>query len=110
MIVTGVVGVIIILIGFMIFVFPFVYALAGGWDALGLETLRKSYLLSGPSKPFIIYIYKLSVLGSKISPLYNRFSLDYSKAFEEARELVVLKKIDDARLKAELESKGSIQF
>lgn len=99
LILTGVFGVVVILLGFMLIIFPLVYALAGGWDEFGLETLRKSYLLSGPSKPFIILIYKLSVFGSKISPFYNRFKLDYTKAFEEAQELIQLKKEDEIRLK-----------
>jgi hypothetical protein len=100
-IITGVMGALVIIIGFMIIVFPLLYALAGGWDEFGLETLRKSYLLSGPSKPFIKIIYRLSVIGSRISPLYNKYKMDWTKAFEEAKELLVLKKADTARIKAE---------
>lgn len=102
-IIAGAFGVVVILIGFMIVVFPLVYAVAGGWDAFGLETLRKSYLLSGPSKPFIYLIYKLSVVGSRISPLYNRFNIDWTKAFQEAEDLLRLKSADTAKIKAEAE-------
>ncbi|MHA1849056.1 MAG: hypothetical protein ACTSXU_15540, partial [Promethearchaeota archaeon] len=56
-IITASISVLVILFGFMTIIFPFTYALFGGWDTFGLEVLRKSYLISGPSKPFIKLIY-----------------------------------------------------
>jgi hypothetical protein len=109
-IITGVFAILVLLIGFMIVVFPLAYALVGGWDEFGLETLRKSYLLSGPSKPFIFAIYKLSIIGSKISPLYNRFKLDWSNAFAEAEDLLRIKRADMKSLQEELEKKGRVNL
>jgi hypothetical protein len=103
-------AVLIILIGFMIFVFPFSYAIFGGWDEFGLETLRKSYMLSGPSRPFIKVLYNLSVVGSKISPLYNKFKLDWSGAFREAEELLLLKRGDESSLKSEIAREGHVRM
>ncbi|MHA1368716.1 MAG: hypothetical protein ACTSWN_09215 [Promethearchaeota archaeon] len=101
-IVTAVISVLIILFVFMIIVFPFTYAIFGGWDEFGLEVLRKSYLISGPSKPFIKIIYVLSVKGSKISPLFNKFKIPFEGAFKEAEELFETKKRNEKSLKKNL--------
>ncbi len=91
-----VVGLLVILLGFMLIVFPLFYGLFGGWDDAGLEILRKSYLLSGPSKMFIKLIYWFSLKGSQISPLTNRFPIEYKEAMQEMRELVIMKRKADA--------------
>ncbi|MHA1820640.1 MAG: hypothetical protein ACTSU2_01640 [Promethearchaeota archaeon] len=94
-IIAALIGVCIILFGFMLVIFPFLYALFGGWDVYGLETLRKSYLLSGPSKIFIKSIYVLSVKGSNLSPWFNKFKIPFEKAFKEAEELFKTKKANE---------------
>ncbi|MHA1340593.1 MAG: hypothetical protein ACTSRZ_10475 [Promethearchaeota archaeon] len=101
-IVSALVGVTIILFGFMLVIFPFFYALFGGWDVFGLELLRKSYLISGPSKPFIKLIYYFSVKGSNLSPLFNKFKIPFEKAFKEANELYQIKLKNEAEVKKEL--------
>jgi hypothetical protein len=109
-IVTAIIGLLVILFGFMIFVFPLSYALFGGWDEFGLEVLRKSYLLSGPSKPFIKWLYFFSVKGSKISPLYNKHKIPFQKAFDEAKELLALKHADQQSLDKEKKDGGKINI
>jgi hypothetical protein len=89
------VGLLVILLGFMLVVFPFFYGLFGGWDDAGLEVLRKSYLVSGPSKPFIKLIYILSLKGARLSPLTNKYPIEYKEAMEEMRDLVILKRKSD---------------
>lgn len=108
--ITGAFGVVVLLVGFMVIIFPFTYAIFGGWDSFGLETLRKSYLLTGPSKIFIYTIYRLSVIGSKMSPLYNKFGLDWSKAFQEAEELLLIKRQNEAELQIERSQKGNVEL
>jgi len=109
--VTAVIGVLFIILGFMLVVFPLTYALAGGWDESGIEVLKKSYELSGPSKMFIKSIYVCSILGCKISPLYNKFKFDiYTDAKREAQELWEMKMRDKARLEEEKAKKGYIDI
>ena len=109
--ITAVIGVLFIILGFMLIVFPLTYALAGGWDESGIEVLKKSYELSGPSKIFIKSIYFFSVLGSRISPLYNKFKFDiYTDAKKQAEELWEMKMRDKARLEEEKAKKGYIEI
>lgn len=110
-ILTAVIAVVVIILVFMLIIFPLTYALAGGWDEAGLEILKKSYELSGPSKIFIKSIWMTSIYGSRISPLYNKFKFGlYEDAKIEADELWEMKMRDEQKIKAEIEEKGFIDI
>jgi hypothetical protein len=109
-IISAVIGLLVIVLGFMMFVFPLSYGLVGGWDEFGLEVLRKSYLLSGPSKPFIKILYLVSVKGSKISPWYNKHKIPFEQAAIEAKELLTIKHKDQKSIEEELKATGKIKL
>jgi len=71
---------------FIVF-FP-VFAFLGGWDDNALVILERAIKLSGPSKPIILYIQFVSLKITKISPLHNRFPVDYTGGEEEIEELM----------------------
>jgi len=73
-------------------VFP-IYGLVGGWDDDGLEFFIKASKISGPSSIFVKLMAKFSKWGHEISPLKNKFPIDYSKAKVEA-EILTQKRIE----------------
>ncbi|MHA1339670.1 MAG: hypothetical protein ACTSRZ_06065 [Promethearchaeota archaeon] len=72
-------------------VYPFVLALVGGWDDETFRQLKFAAEKSGPSKLFAVIFLKMTELGNRISPLYNKFPIDYSKAKADIQKLINLK-------------------
>jgi O-antigen/teichoic acid export membrane protein len=90
-------AIIMLVIG--IFTGPFVvyfpvFAFFGGWDDNALVILERAIQLSGPSKPIILYIRFVSLKIASISPLHNRFPVDYSGVEEEINELIETRKLN----------------
>ncbi|HME54833.1 MAG TPA: hypothetical protein VKM55_21695 [Candidatus Lokiarchaeia archaeon] len=72
----------------LIFLCPF-YALLGGWDSFTLEELRKTALITGPSKGIMLVMYKISLAFAKRSKLHDKFPLaDYQVVEQQLRELI----------------------
>ncbi len=65
-----------------------VYALLGGWDKGSLEILKKALIISGPSKPFVRFILKVSVYFSEKSPFFEKFPIDTTGVQQEIGELI----------------------
>ncbi len=68
--------------------YAFLTALLGGWDAGGLEELRRATRISGLGRPFA-WALRLSVRsGARLSPLHGRFPMAlYELAQDEAHAL-----------------------
>ncbi len=75
----------------LLFVFFAIYSLFGGWDDFSLAEFRRAMEMSGPSKPFVKLIYKLSEYFTRHSPLHNRFPIRSDEARQEAIELMIIK-------------------
>jgi O-antigen/teichoic acid export membrane protein len=57
-------------------VFFFFYALAGGWDIVGLEEVEEASRMAGLMRPVVNLIFIIpSKWGARISPLHNRFPI-----------------------------------
>ncbi|MBD3185635.1 hypothetical protein GF325_02305 [Candidatus Bathyarchaeota archaeon] len=78
----------------ILFLFPAVlmapfYSLFGGWDDFTLEELRKTAMISGPSKGITMLIYKISAFFARLSPLTNKFPIaDYKLVRQQIQELI----------------------
>ncbi|MBD3185214.1 hypothetical protein GF325_00185 [Candidatus Bathyarchaeota archaeon] len=86
----------IIIVILSIFVLPFflyfpVYAFLGGWDDATLEIFRHAVGISGPSKPFVGFIYRVTKKISRITPLHGRFPIDNEEANREIAELMEIR-------------------
>nr|MDO8118936.1 hypothetical protein [Candidatus Sigynarchaeota archaeon] len=68
----------------------------GSFDDFQLLTFRKAVDLSGPSKPFVMLMYKSVVFGAERSKLHNKWKLDWSDASREINELMQLKESHQA--------------
>jgi hypothetical protein len=66
--------------------------LFGGWDTTNLEELRKSALMSGPSRILVIPIYRIMAKLVPRSKLHNRFAMPIEGVIKEAQELLVIKR------------------
>ncbi len=80
---------VVLFIPLLIF-FP-LYALLGGWDDGSLEIFRIATEISGPSKPLVLFIHRVSQKLAQVSPLTNRFPISNEGVVEEMRELVMLR-------------------
>jgi hypothetical protein len=89
-----VVIIIFVLLGiyFLPICYFFALGLFGGYDVHTLEDLRKGADLSGPSKIVVKPWYYGAKAGSKISPLFGKFAMQYQGVGEEIRELMLAKK------------------
>ncbi|MBD3187818.1 hypothetical protein GF325_13365 [Candidatus Bathyarchaeota archaeon] len=88
-------AVVLVLVGiftgpFLVF-FP-VYSLVGGWDDVSIAIVQKAATMSGPSKPLVNMISKISLKASKISPLHGRFPIDNKGVNQEIQELMELRR------------------
>ncbi len=70
----------------MLIVYPF-SALVGGWDDDGLEAFRLAAQICGPSSFLVKPMVKLTIWAHNLSPMKNKFPIDFSKAKPEAEEL-----------------------
>jgi O-antigen/teichoic acid export membrane protein len=69
-------------------VYMFFYGLFGGWDVGTLSELRQAVDLSGITRPLAWTVWASTELGSRISPLHNRFPITIrSQALAEAKAL-----------------------
>ncbi len=66
-------------------------ALLGGWDTHTLADFKMAAKMSGPSKFFVWPIYLIVQKVCSLSPLHNRFGMDYTVPEKQARELYELK-------------------
>ena len=83
-------SVVIFLIGILISypLYAFLYGLAGGWDHDTLAEVRHSAQLSNFMRPLANLFWAATALGSRISPLSDRFPIDIrSQALDEAKTL-----------------------
>ncbi len=88
---------IIFLIGIFLFMYfyAFIEGILGGYDDNTLQEFeRAANLVEGPIGALPKALYKMAKLGSKISPLHNKFKIDiYEQAMKEAYDLTLEKKI-----------------
>jgi hypothetical protein len=73
--------------GFGNFLYPFLLGLLGGHDAESLAQVEFAARHSGPSKPFALAFYRITALGSRLSPLHGKHPIPYDEAAKEADEL-----------------------
>ncbi len=66
--------------------FP-LYAFLGGFDDYGIEMLRLSSLMAGPSKWFARLLFKTAVWSHRHSPLRNRFPIPWEDAHKDAMRM-----------------------
>ncbi|MBN2153918.1 MAG: hypothetical protein JW839_20845, partial [Candidatus Lokiarchaeota archaeon] len=90
----------------LLFIFFIVYSLFGGWDDFSLSEFRRAMEMSGPSKPFVKLIYKLSEYFARLSPLHNRFPIRSDESRQEAIELMLIKERKEIELAAEKAKQG----
>ncbi len=88
-----------------IFMFPFfiyfpVYAFLGGWDVDSLKIFQKTAKISGPSKPFVMIIYKVAKSISLYTPLHGRFPIDDTKANVDIESLIAMQRQGLASIQA----------
>ncbi|MFX0101655.1 MAG: lipopolysaccharide biosynthesis protein [Candidatus Hodarchaeota archaeon] len=76
--------------GFTFFLYPFLLGALGGHDDEVLKQIEFAAKHCGPSKIFAITFYHMTSIGCKISPLHNRYPIDYSEAEKEAEELLTI--------------------
>ncbi len=80
----------IFFIGFSLLLYPLLLGLLGGWDT---ETLRHVEFASnhaGPSKMFAKVFFKVTRMACKVSPLHDKFPIQYAEAGQEAEELLAI--------------------
>nr|MDO8113688.1 hypothetical protein [Candidatus Sigynarchaeota archaeon] len=80
----------LILFAFPILLF-FIYGFIGGWDDYQLRQFRNAMLISGPSRPYVNALYRITSWAHKKSKLGNRFPIDHEAAEMEAMELTMIK-------------------
>lgn len=71
-------------------------ALFGGWDTDSLREFKYAARMSGPSKMFVVPMYRMTELACRKSRLFNKHPIDATAATMEARELLAIK---EARLR-----------
>ncbi len=67
-------------------------ALFGGWDDENLAEFEKAAYMSGPSKVFVMPVFKLVKYTSKKSKLHNKFAPKMETIERQARELLAIKR------------------
>ncbi|MBN2152995.1 MAG: hypothetical protein JW839_16200 [Candidatus Lokiarchaeota archaeon] len=75
----------------------FPLALLGGYDEHTLEDFKNAVALAGPSKAIVVPWYKCAALAARISPLHNKFPMQYDHVGEEIEELMAMKETVDSR-------------
>ncbi len=82
----------------ILFAFPIlvylVYGAIGGWDDHSLRQFRNAMLISGPSRPFVNILFKVTSWAHGKSPLANRFPILHEDAEREAMELTLHKMVE----------------
>jgi O-antigen/teichoic acid export membrane protein len=69
-------------------VFAFLYAFFGGWDDDTLAEVKQAASMASFMKPLAWLFWAASALGTRLSPLHNRFPIRMrAEALEEARAL-----------------------
>ena len=63
----------------------------GGWDDQSLSVLETASKMSGPGKPFAVFLYKSLKKACSHSKFHNRFKMDEANALKEAEELMLIK-------------------
>ncbi len=82
--------IILLLFGYL----PFT-AYLGGWDTESLRDFARAAQMSGPSKFFVMPMYKLTARAAARSRLHNRFRIPAEEAMKEARELLEIKRVHE---------------
>lgn len=78
--------IILLLFGYL----PFT-AYLGGWDTESMRDFARAAQMSGPSRFFVMPMYKLTAKAAAKSRLHNRFRIPAEEAMKEARELLEIK-------------------
>ncbi|MEX2727384.1 MAG: lipopolysaccharide biosynthesis protein [Candidatus Sigynarchaeum springense] len=76
--------------GFGNFLYPFLIGLFGGHDTESLAQIEFAARHAGPSKPFALVFYRITALGSRLSPFHGKHPIPYDEAAKEASELFSL--------------------
>ncbi|NMC03837.1 MAG: lipopolysaccharide biosynthesis protein [Candidatus Lokiarchaeota archaeon] len=69
-------------------VFMPVYAMAGGWDDEALAVFEKAVGMSGPSKGFVLFLFKITKWFTRVSRLHGRFPSDVTGVQGEIEALI----------------------
>ena len=91
--VAAVICMIIFFIFLLLGYFPMT-AFFGGWDDENLAEFEKAAYMSGPSKAFVLPVFKLVKFSCKRSKLHNKFAPDMETIERQARELLVIKRMN----------------
>ena len=75
-----------LIIGTFMIWFP-LYGYFGGWDEYSLNILRKAKKISGPSKPLVELLLRISTLLTERSPFHERFAIDSEGLDEDIKDL-----------------------
>lgn len=104
-IIMGLIFIVFLLFGAPTFiVFPML-GLVGGWDERSIEHLKNAALISGPSKPFVMTMYRISKWCWDRSPLKKigkKYKIPYEDADREAIELIQKRAANLKEKKAEV--------
>ncbi|MFX0100222.1 MAG: hypothetical protein ACFFCS_11625 [Candidatus Hodarchaeota archaeon] len=73
----------------LIFCFIILYGFFGGWDDHSLQIFKEAIAISGPSRILFVPVYGLTAALVKISPLHNKFPMEYKEAVREMKELMI---------------------
>jgi len=73
------------------FIFMPLYGFLGAWDPHSIDDFRKAAIISGPSRPIVMRLYKNTKFGYERSPWKDKFVIPYEKAEQEANELYELR-------------------
>lgn len=88
----------ILIMFFALFFYFFLTVYLGGWDNDNLAMFKKAAKMSGPSRLFVVPLYKIVEFAAKHSKLHNKFRIPADEPEKEARELLVLKHSHDVKI------------
>jgi hypothetical protein len=92
--VVAIILVIFLLIIIILFGYLPLTALLGGWDTQSLLDFKRAAKMSGPSKWYVWRMYQVTEKVANMSKLHNKYPIHSEEAIQEARELLVIKKLN----------------
>lgn len=88
----------ILIMFFALFFYFFLTVYLGGWDNDNLAMFKKAAKMSGPSRLFVVPLYKIVEFAAKHSKLHDKYRIPADEPEKEARELLVLKHSHDVKI------------
>lgn len=73
------------------YVFMPTYGYLGSWDERSLDDFRKAAIISGPSRPIVMRLYKSTEYTYERSPWKGKFKVPHEAADQEALEIMALR-------------------